>query len=139
MNAIGHLKSWAKSLKKKVVMLWFATQHPETPFLPKIICIFVVAYAFSPIDLIPDFIPILGFLDDVILLPALIWVALRLIPEKVIADSTQKSEEWWLNHAAKPKSNLGLILVLLVWMSCAIGLYLSLQEFGFFNRLSLQL
>jgi uncharacterized membrane protein YkvA (DUF1232 family) len=111
-------------------MLWFASQHPQTPWLPKLICVFVVAYAFSPVDLIPDFIPIVGFLDDMILLPTLIWIAVRLIPEKAIADSNLKSAEWWLNHEAKPKSKLDLVFVLVIWVFCAFGLYLYIPNLG---------
>jgi uncharacterized membrane protein YkvA (DUF1232 family) len=111
-------------------MLWFASQHPQTPWLPKLICVFVVAYAFSPFDLIPDFIPIVGFLDDMILLPTLIWIAVRLIPEKAIADSNLKSAEWWLNHEAKPKSKLDLVFVLVIWVFCAFGLYLYIPNLG---------
>lgn len=59
-------------------MLWFASRHPQMPWLPKIIAVVAVAYAFSPIDLIPDFIPILGFIDDAVILPILIWLAVRL-------------------------------------------------------------
>lgn len=128
MIVVDQLKSWAKALKKNVVMLWFATQHPQTPWLPKVICIFVVAYALSPIDLIPDFIPILGFLDDVILLPALIWIALRLIPEKVISESALKSDEWWITHQKKPKSKLGLILVLVIWLISGVGIYYYFKD-----------
>ena len=133
MELLQNLKNGAKALKRKVVMLWFATQHPQTPWLPKVICIFVVAYALSPIDLIPDFIPILGFLDDVILLPALIWIALHLIPEHVIEESTLKSDEWWSTHSQKPQSKLGLFLVLVIWLICAVGLYVFFNNSKLFD------
>jgi hypothetical protein len=84
----------------------------------------------QPSDLIPDFIPIVGFLDDMILLPTLIWIAVRLIPEKAIADSNLKSAEWWFNHEAKPKSKLGLVFVLVIWVFCAFGLYLYIPNLG---------
>jgi uncharacterized membrane protein YkvA (DUF1232 family) len=123
---IQALNEWAKKLKKMIVMLWFATQHPEMPWVAKVICIFVAAYALSPIDLIPDFIPVLGYLDDVILLPVLIWIALCLIPEKVKGDSILKANAWWEVHQKKPKSQLGLILVLLIWIGCALAAYVYL-------------
>ena len=64
MALIEKLKNWAQLLKQDVLMLWFATKSPNTPWVPKAICIFIVAYALSPIDLIPDFIPILGYVAN---------------------------------------------------------------------------
>ena len=69
LNFIGKLKKWAKELKRELFALYFAYQHPKTPFFAKILAIITVCYAFSPIDLIPDFIPILGYLDDLLLVP----------------------------------------------------------------------
>ena len=71
------LKTWAKRIKRDGVTLWFAGQHPRTPWYAKALGLFVVAYALSPIDLIPDFIPVLGYVDDVILLPVLIWLTVK--------------------------------------------------------------
>ena len=75
--------------------LWFACRHPATPWAPKILCLFVVGYALSPIDLIPDFIPVLGYLDDVLLLPGLIWLAVRLLPPAVWAKAVPKPIDGW--------------------------------------------
>ena len=77
---IDAIRQWARRIKQDAVMLWFACRDPRTPRLPKIICMVAVAYALSPIDLIPDFIPVLGFLDDAILVPAMIWLAVKLLP-----------------------------------------------------------
>ena len=77
------LRRWAKRLKEKLRALHLASRHPRTPWYAKLLAILVVGYAFSPIDLIPDPIPILGYLDDLILLPIGIWLTLRLIPEDV--------------------------------------------------------
>lgn len=85
MKLLQPLFEWAKRLKRDVITLWFAYQHPDTPWYAKAIGVFVVAYALSPIDLIPDFIPVLGYVDDILLLPGLIWLAVRLIPANVIA------------------------------------------------------
>ena len=71
------LKTWAKRIKRDGVTLWFAGKHPRTPWYAKALGLFVVAYALSPIDLIPDFIPVLGYVDDVILLPVLIWLTVK--------------------------------------------------------------
>ena len=70
---------------------------------------FVVAYALSPIDLIPDFIPILGYVDDAILLPALIWLTVRLLPEPVLRESRAKAENWLATSSAKPRSVAGAV------------------------------
>lgn len=82
VSFIDALRRWARQLKRDVLALWFARRHPQTPWHAKALGAFVVAYALSPIDLIPDFIPVLGFLDDVILLPGLIWLTLRLLRKR---------------------------------------------------------
>lgn len=100
-------------------MLWFAYKDPRTPWLPKIICMLAVAYALSPIDLIPDFIPVLGFIDDAILLPALIWLAVRLLPLEVVTTSRLSAQEWMQAHDRKPVNRWGILLVVLVWCLAA--------------------
>ena len=87
MSAFDALKGWARRIKCDAVTLWFVCRHPATPWVPKALCLFVVGYALSPFDLIPDFIPVLGYLDDVLLLPGLIWLAVRLLPPAVVSDS----------------------------------------------------
>ena len=77
MNIGTTLKTWAKRIKRDGVTLWFAGKHPRTPCYAKALGLFVVAYALSPIDLIPDFIPVLAYVDDVILLPVLIWLTVK--------------------------------------------------------------
>ncbi len=81
---MNQIWEWARRLKNEVVVLWFCTRHPRTPFVAKALAAGIVAYALSSIDLIPDFIPVLGYLDDAILLPALIWLALRMLPPDVL-------------------------------------------------------
>ncbi|MCY1530786.1 hypothetical protein D9M68_659890 [compost metagenome] len=81
-----------------------------------------MAYALSPIDLIPDFIPVLGYLDDVLLLPALIWLAVRLLPPEVIVRSRARAEEWMTRTGSKPKSKAGMALVIGIWVLVAAGL-----------------
>jgi len=116
MTLIEKLKSWAQLLKMDVLMIWFATKNPQTPWLPKAICIFIVAYALSPIDLIPDFIPVLGYVDDLVLLPILIWVAIRLIPNFILQESRIRADQWLKQNRSKPKSNLGFLIVAVIWL-----------------------
>jgi hypothetical protein len=126
MTLIEKLKSWAELLKMDVLMVWFATKSPKTPWLPKAICIFIVAYALSPIDLIPDFIPVLGYVDDIILLPISILVAIRLIPNFILLESRIKADEWLRQNQSKPKSYLGLLIIVVTWL---LMLWLSYQFF----------
>jgi len=109
------IRKWARRIKSDIIVLWFARKHPDTPLLAKIVCVVAVVYALSPIDLIPDFIPILGYLDDVLLVPALIWLALRLLPPQVVLECRVQTEEWVRKYARKPKSYIGGALVILVW------------------------
>lgn len=118
---LQRLRAWARQLKHDSVALWFACRHTGTPWLAKAIAGFVVAYALSPIDLIPDFIPILGYVDDVLLLPGLIWLAIRLIPQNVMGECRANAEQWLAAHGAKPRSRWGLALVIGVW-ALALGL-----------------
>jgi len=110
------MRAWARRVKRDGVTLWFAYRHPETPFAVKALCVFVVAYALSPIDLIPDFVPVLGYVDDVILLPALIWLAIRLLPPAVVDASRLQADTWMAEHNEKPKSKAGIVLVTAIWI-----------------------
>ena len=87
MGFTERMRHWARRIKRDGVTLWFACRDARTPMAVKALCVLVVAYALSPIDLIPDFIPVLGYLDDVLLLPGLIWLAVRLLPPAVLDDS----------------------------------------------------
>jgi len=119
---LSAIRQWARRIKQDAVMLWFAYKDPRTPWLPKIICMLAVAYALSPIDLIPDFIPVLGFIDDAILLPVMIWFAVRLLPAKVVTTCRQQAQVWMENNDRKPVNRWGVLLVLLVWMGIALWL-----------------
>ena len=109
------IRQWARRIKQDAVMLWFASRDPRTPWLPKLVCMLAVAYALSPIDLIPDFIPVLGYLDDAILLPAMIWLAVRLLPVNVVNDGRLLAAEWMQANGRKPVNRWGVAFVLLVW------------------------
>jgi len=86
-------QKWAQHLKAETIALYLAYRHPRTPFYAKILVAILLAYAFSPIDLIPDFIPILGYLDDLLLLPLGIALALYFIPEDVMDECRKQSQE----------------------------------------------
>ncbi len=120
----GKIRLWAKNLKKDVLALWFCQKHPDMPLAAKILAIFVVAYAFSPIDLIPDFIPVIGYLDDMVLVPVGIYVVLKLIPEHVIADGRLKAGDWMVQQHGKPRNCVMAALILVVW------LFLAYQTWG---------
>ncbi|KRB89994.1 YkvA family protein [Noviherbaspirillum sp. Root189] len=111
------MRTWARRIKRDAVMLWFARRHPDTPLLAKALCIFTVAYALSPIDLIPDFIPVLGYVDDVLLLPSFIWLAVRLLPHHVIQECRVQAEAWMEKEKAKPASYAGAIGIVLIWIA----------------------
>jgi uncharacterized membrane protein YkvA (DUF1232 family) len=110
------VRAWVREKKHDGLALWFAYKHPGTPLAAKLLCIFVVAYAFSPIDLIPDFIPVLGYLDDVILLPCLIWVAVRMIPSEVLAECRRMATERLAHEGRPPHNNWGILLVAVLWL-----------------------
>ncbi len=113
------LRSWARELKSQLLTLWFCRSHPNTPLAAKILAALVVAYAFSPIDLIPDFIPVLGYLDDVIIVPIGIYLTLRLIPRHVIADCRLKADAWIAERGQRPNNYFAAALVVLIWIALA--------------------
>lgn len=121
---LNTLKTWARRIKRDAMALWFARRHPDTPWYAKALGAFVLAYALSPIDLIPDFIPVLGLLDDAVLLPALIWLTVRLIPDHVLATARQQADEWMATEATRPRSWFGAIVIVLLWL---VGLWLLVR------------
>ncbi len=123
MRISDRLRAWAKSIKREGMALWFAARDPRTPFWPKLICAIVVAYALSPIDLIPDFIPVLGYVDDVLLLPALMWLAIRLMPPALMQEMRLRADEWLQLGKGKPRSVAGAIAVVVVWLVVSAALW----------------
>jgi uncharacterized membrane protein YkvA (DUF1232 family) len=119
MRIIDITRDWARRVKADALALWFARSHPATPWYAKALVLVVVAYALSPIDLIPDVIPILGYLDDVILLPVLIWLTVRLLPPIVRADSRRRAREWIAQRGAKPRSRIGGVMIVALWLAAA--------------------
>ena len=114
---IGRLKEWARTLKRDVLALWLAARDPRVPWYAKLLAGLVAGYALSPIDLIPDFIPVLGLLDDLLIVPAGIWLSIRLIPPAVFAELRAAAQD-----QVKPVSRLGLALVLIAWLIIARAL-----------------
>ncbi|GIZ50089.1 YkvA family protein [Noviherbaspirillum aridicola] len=130
MSLTERMRAWARGIKRDGVTLWFAYRHPATPWHARLLCVLVVAYALSPVDLIPDFIPVLGYLDDVILLPCLIWVAVRLVPAAVLDECRARAAEWMNREGRKPRSNWGLLLVALAWIAVSWLLWKALNGSG---------
>lgn len=91
---LATLRRWKDLVSGEVLTLYFAARHPRTPIFAKVLAGAVVAYALSPIDLVPDFIPLLGYLDDLILVPAGIALALRLVPSPVLIECRAKAQTW---------------------------------------------
>lgn len=107
------LKEKASELKKQIPALYIALKNSKTPGIARILAIITVAYALSPIDLVPDFIPVLGYLDDVILLPALVALTVRLIPQEIWKESILEAEGMWEN--GKPKKWYYAMPVIVIW------------------------
>ena len=132
MGISDTLRMWAKRIKRDGVTLWFAGKHPKTPWYAKALGLFVVAYALSPIDLIPDFIPVLGYVDDVLLLllPGLIWLTLQLLPPDVLTECRGHADAWMQRQGAKPRSMAGAVLVVALWLLVGSALWVWLRPLG---------
>ena len=109
---IARLRRWARVIKRDVLALYLATRDPRVPWYAKAMAACVAAYALSPIDLIPDFIPVLGYLDDLILLPLGILLAVRLVPPAIMAELRAEADA---RHAARPVSWTGAAAIGVVW------------------------
>ena len=110
------LKKWAQDMKRDILALYLAARDPRVPWYAKALAALVAAYALSPVDVIPDFIPVLGYLDDMIILPLGIATVVRLIPGEVMADLRLKAEERILT---RPRSRVGALVVVLLWVVVA--------------------
>ena len=115
MLVFKKIKHYLGQMKQDVLVLWFAIRSPNTPTIPKILAFLAVAYAFSPIDLIPDFIPILGYVDDVILIPIMVFLILKIIPNSVLQTARVEANEWLIQNKAKPINRYGLIIIFFIW------------------------
>lgn len=109
------LRQWARALKRDVHAVYLAARDTRTPWHAKAVALAVAAYAMSPIDLIPDFVPVLGYLDDVILLPLGVWLVIRLIPPVVMADARAAAAA----AEGRPVSRVGAVAIVFLWIACA--------------------
>ena len=112
---LADLRRHARTIKRDTLALYLAARHPATPWYAKVLALLIAGYALSPIDLIPDFIPVLGYVDDVILLPAAIVLCVRLIPPPVLAECRGEAERRFA--AGRPASQVAAILIVLTWLA----------------------
>ena len=111
---INDWKAKAKKLKQEVYALYLCSRHPRTPLYAKLFALFIVGYALSPIDLIPDFIPVLGYLDDLVLIPLGITLLIGMMPKEVLEECRQKAKG--SPSASKPKQWSGAVMVVCLWI-----------------------
>jgi len=109
------LKDWARAIKKDVAALYIAGRDPRVPWYVKAAAVAIAAYALSPIDLIPDFIPVLGYLDEVILLPIAIALVIRMIPEPLMAEFREEAQR----RSGRPTSRGAAAAIIVLWIAAA--------------------
>ena len=107
------LKNWARVIKQDVHALYLASRDPRVPWYAKVLAVAVAGYALSPIDLIPDFIPVLGYLDDLVIVPLGIWVVVKMIAPEVMAEHRAAA----LTNLEKPVSVTAAILIVVIWIA----------------------
>lgn len=112
MSMFAALKAQAKQLKQHTLTVYFAARDPRTPFLVRVLAVLVAAYALSPIDLIPDFIPVIGYLDDLILVPLGLALVVRLTPPAVMESARLQAQE----AAGRPVSYFAAAFIVAVWL-----------------------
>jgi uncharacterized membrane protein YkvA (DUF1232 family) len=122
MKLFLKLKEQASRLKNELHALWLAYSDPRTPWLARLLIVCIIAYALSPIDLIPDPIPIIGHLDDLILLPLGITLAIRMIPDSVMADCRERARQASFDRPSQWKW-IGTGFVVIVWLSIVIWVW----------------
>src|SRR5262245_39844054 len=118
MGWVASLKARARQLKSEVVALYLAARHPRTPWYAKAFVVAIVAYALSPIDLIPDFIPVLGPVDEIILLPFAIVLAVKMIPEDVMTECRARASQFQLTGSWVGR--IGAVLIVLLWLALVV-------------------
>ena len=119
MRVFKRLRQWAHAIKRDLFILYLAARDPRVPWYAKVVALCVVAYAFSPIDLIPDFIPVLGYLDDVIIVPLGTLLAIRLIPPALLEEHRIAAKEQSHKH---PISYIGAAVILMIWLIVVVAL-----------------
>ena len=113
---LDRAKLWARAIKRDVIAIWLAARDPRTPWTARILAALVAAYALSPIDLIPDFVPVLGYLDDLLIVPLGIVAVVKLIPAPLMAEYRETAGL----VAANPNSGAGLVIVVGLWLLAAL-------------------
>lgn len=129
MPLLTGLKHRARQLKADTYALYLAARDSRTPWHAKLFVAFIVAYAFSPVDLIPDFVPVLGYLDDLILLPLGIALAIRLIPDDVLAECRARAHDAFTS--GKPVNRVAGAIIIAIWIAiAALAIAWSIRAFG---------
>ena len=123
-NMLEKIKSRARALKNEAIAIYIAAKDPRTPWYAKALVFFVVAHTFSPIDLIPDFIPILGYLDDLIITPLGLALAIRLIPAEVLAEAREHVAGSSVERSVKV---VGVMVIVLTWIIILIAIFRLIQ------------
>ena len=118
LQMIAKVKAWAQQIKRDVVAVYFAARDPRTPLIARFLAVLVAAYALSPIDLIPDFIPIIGYLDDLLLVPLGLMLVIRLLPPQVLADARMKAAL----VLQRPRSRVAATVIVGIWLLSLAGL-----------------
>jgi len=127
-SLLARLKQRARALKNEAFAVYLAAKDPRTPWYAKALVFFVVAHTFSPIDLIPDFIPVLGYLDDLIITPGGLWLAVRMIPAEVLAEARLTAANQDLDRSV---GTIGAAIIVLLWivgLSATVYLILRIVE-----------
>ena len=117
MPLVAELKQRARRLKTETFALYLVARHPGTPWYAKLFVAGIVAYAFSPFDLIPDFVPVLGYLDDLILIPMGITLAMRMVPPSVLAECRARARE--VMSQGKPVNRIAGAVIVVIWIALA--------------------
>jgi uncharacterized membrane protein YkvA (DUF1232 family) len=117
----NRLKSWARTMKRDTLALYLAARDPRVPWHAKAMAMATAAYAFSPIDLIPDFIPVLGYVDELFVLPLFIWISVRLVPPDVMTELRAEADRRLSD--GRPRSKAGAVAIVLIWLSAAAAAY----------------
>jgi uncharacterized membrane protein YkvA (DUF1232 family) len=114
IRMLHHLRTWAGALKRDIRAIYLAARDPRVPWYAKALAMAVAGYALSPIDLIPDFIPVIGYLDDLVLVPLGIWLVVSLIPEEIMTECRARA-----SATRPPKSGAAMVAIIAIWILAA--------------------
>lgn len=117
MGWIDDIKRWARELKREIFAVWIAARDPRTPVAAKVVGGIIAAYAISPTDLIPDFIPVLGYLDDLLIVPLGLMLAVRLIPDALMIEFRERADIM----SERPRSIVAAVVIVAIWIVAFIG------------------